>query len=371
MRRCCSSTPSASATASGTRSATPTPRSGWSCSTCRSPLSSTSRAWTCSPRSTTSWAPGGWRCGWPGSAPACWRCWSAAAWPTPSAAPTCTGASRTRPVTSQPDGRSGSGHDRSLWPGDLRRVREPPDLDQLQAEGLDLVQQPVQGRLVLDRAVDHRLHRFHRRPHALEGGHQRVAQASPDADLVAGFLMRHAHPPRRAVRRLSPMVPSPGVTARHPNGVIHPARVRTAHPRRPASSARRQPKGVVMGAAIGDVLGLAAGVAVSPLPIVAMILVLATPRGRVNGSLFGIGWLAGLSILGTVVLLLAGPADPSDDGTPAAWTGWLKLLLGVLALLLAARQWRGRRPPGGGPRPPSPGPGWPAGSRPSPWPCSW
>ena len=104
-----------------------------------------------------------------------------------------------------------------------------------------------------------------------------------------------------------------------------------------------------MGAAIGDVLGLAAGVAVSPLPIVAMILVLATPRGRVNGSLFGIGWLAGLSILGTVVLLLAGPADPSDDGTPAAWTGWLKLLLGVLALLLAARQWRGRPTEGAAP----------------------
>jgi len=112
-----------------------------------------------------------------------------------------------------------------------------------------------------------------------------------------------------------------------------------------------------MGAAIGDVLGLAAGVAVSPLPIVAMILVLTTPRGRVNGSLFGIGWLAGLSILGTVVLLLAGPADPSDDGTPAAWTGWLKLLLGVLALLLAARQWRGRPAEGAAPELPK----WMAG----------
>jgi hypothetical protein len=112
-----------------------------------------------------------------------------------------------------------------------------------------------------------------------------------------------------------------------------------------------------MGAAIGDVLGLAAGVTVSPLPIVAMILVLATPRGRVNGSLFGIGWLAGLSILGTVVLLLTGPADPSDDGTPAAWTGWLKLLLGVLALLLAARQWRGRPAEGAAPELPK----WMAG----------
>ena len=107
-----------------------------------------------------------------------------------------------------------------------------------------------------------------------------------------------------------------------------------------------------MGAAVGDVLGLAAGVAVSPLPIVAMILVLATPQGRANGSLFGLGWLAGLSILGAVVLLLAGSAGASDEGEPAAWTGWLKLLLGVLALLLAARQWRARPAPGAAPEMP-------------------
>ena len=112
-----------------------------------------------------------------------------------------------------------------------------------------------------------------------------------------------------------------------------------------------------MGAAIGDVLGLAAGVAVSPLPIVAIILLLATPRGRANGSLFAVGWLVGLSVLGAVVLLLAGPTDPSDDGQPAAWTGWLKLLLGVLLLLLAARQWRARPAEGAEPEMPK----WMAG----------
>jgi threonine/homoserine/homoserine lactone efflux protein len=107
-----------------------------------------------------------------------------------------------------------------------------------------------------------------------------------------------------------------------------------------------------MGAAIGDILGLAAGVAVSPLPIVAMILVLATPRGRTNGIVFGLGWVLGLAVLGAVVLALASPADASDGGEPAAWTGWLKLLLGVLALLLAAKQWRDRPAPGSEPQMP-------------------
>ena len=107
-----------------------------------------------------------------------------------------------------------------------------------------------------------------------------------------------------------------------------------------------------MGAAIGDILGLAAGVAVSPLPIVAMILLLATPRGRADGLLFGVGWLVGLAVLGAVVLALAGPADASAGGEPAAWTGWLKLLLGVLALLLALRQWRARPAEGAEPEMP-------------------
>ena len=112
-----------------------------------------------------------------------------------------------------------------------------------------------------------------------------------------------------------------------------------------------------MGAAIGDVLGLAAGVAVSPLPIVAIILMLVTAKGRVSGTMFAAGWLVGLAVLGTVVLLLASPAGASEGGEPAAWTGWLKLLLGVGALLLAARQWRGRPAEGAAPELPK----WMAG----------
>jgi threonine/homoserine/homoserine lactone efflux protein len=107
-----------------------------------------------------------------------------------------------------------------------------------------------------------------------------------------------------------------------------------------------------MGAAIGSMLGFAAAVAVSPLPIVAIILLLATPRGRLMGPLFALGWVLGLAVLGTIVLVLAGPANASTDTGPADWTGWLKLGLGLVLVAFSARQWRQR--PQGDEQPPTP-----------------
>ncbi|MER6370387.1 GAP family protein [Streptomyces mirabilis] len=98
-----------------------------------------------------------------------------------------------------------------------------------------------------------------------------------------------------------------------------------------------------MGKVVGDVLGLAAGVAISPLPIIAIILILATPRGRLNGPLFTIGWILGLSALGAVMLAIASPAGASAHNQPATWVGALKLALGLLLVLFSARQWH-RRP---------------------------
>jgi hypothetical protein len=97
-----------------------------------------------------------------------------------------------------------------------------------------------------------------------------------------------------------------------------------------------------MGEAIGQSLPLAIGVALSPVPIIAVVLMLTTPRARSNGPAFVLGWLLGLGVVGTVVLALAGPGDASESGQPATWVSWLKLLLGVLLLLVALRQFRGR-----------------------------
>jgi hypothetical protein len=97
-----------------------------------------------------------------------------------------------------------------------------------------------------------------------------------------------------------------------------------------------------MGEAVGQTLPLAIGVALSPVPIIAVVLMLTTPRARGNGPAFVIGWLLGLAAVGTIVLALAGPGGASEEGQPATWVSWLKLVLGLLLLLVAARQFRGR-----------------------------
>ena len=96
-----------------------------------------------------------------------------------------------------------------------------------------------------------------------------------------------------------------------------------------------------MGEAIGQSLPLAIGVALSPVPIIAVVLMLTTPRARANGPAFVLGWLVGLGVVGAVVLALAGPGA-SEEGQPATWVSWLKLVLGLGLLLVAARQFRGR-----------------------------
>jgi threonine/homoserine/homoserine lactone efflux protein len=97
-----------------------------------------------------------------------------------------------------------------------------------------------------------------------------------------------------------------------------------------------------VGQAIGQVLSLGVGVALSPVPIIAVVLMLGTPRARANGPAFVLGWIVGLGVVGAVALVIAGSADASEGGEPATWVDVLKLVLGALLVLVAVRQWRGR-----------------------------
>lgn len=100
-----------------------------------------------------------------------------------------------------------------------------------------------------------------------------------------------------------------------------------------------------MGQAIGDLLPSAIGVALSPVPIIAVILMLGTPRARSNGPAFALGWIVGLVVVSVVVLLLAGDSDDTDSGSSTA-VDVIKLVFGALFLLLAVKQWKSRPKPG-------------------------
>jgi len=58
-----------------------------------------------------------------------------------------------------------------------------------------------------------------------------------------------------------------------------------------------------VGDVIGDILPMAVGVAVSPVPIAAVIVMLFTPKAKTNAPAFMIGWIVGLLLVGGIVLI--------------------------------------------------------------------
>jgi hypothetical protein len=100
-----------------------------------------------------------------------------------------------------------------------------------------------------------------------------------------------------------------------------------------------------MGKAIGEILTYAVGVAISPIAIVAVVLMLSTPRGRANGPAFVIGWIFGLAVLGTVLLLIGKGIGASSGGNPSTGASIAKIVFGVVLLGVASRQCRSRGDP--------------------------
>ena len=101
-----------------------------------------------------------------------------------------------------------------------------------------------------------------------------------------------------------------------------------------------------MGGAIGEMLPLAIGIAISPLAIVAVILILTTPQARTNGPAFLGGWLLALAVVGGIALVVTDAAESADTSGPRTIVAVLKLALGVTLLVLAWRGFRSRPQPG-------------------------
>lgn len=93
--------------------------------------------------------------------------------------------------------------------------------------------------------------------------------------------------------------------------------------------------------AIGGSLASAVGVALSPIPIIAVILMLGTPRARRNGVAFALAWIVGLAAVSAVVLVIShGAGTPQSDASNGV--RWGTLAVGVLFVAMGLGQWRKR-----------------------------
>lgn len=104
--------------------------------------------------------------------------------------------------------------------------------------------------------------------------------------------------------------------------------------------------------ALGDALPQAFGIAISPIPVVLVILMLVSSRAKVNGPLFLAGWMLGAALVTGLGYVLADAAEADQGGAGSDGVAIGQLLFGLLFLVLAARQWRSR--PAAGEEPPTP-----------------
>lgn len=90
-------------------------------------------------------------------------------------------------------------------------------------------------------------------------------------------------------------------------------------------------------------LPAALGIAVSPIPIAATILMLMGTHARSNGVLFLLGWMVGLAILSVVVFVLGAPVEVVES---VSGPDYLRLTIGILLLIFAIYRWHRRIKPG-------------------------
>jgi hypothetical protein len=101
-----------------------------------------------------------------------------------------------------------------------------------------------------------------------------------------------------------------------------------------------------MAEAIGHSLPLAIGVALSPVSIIAVVILLTSSRARSLGPVFVLGWLLGLVVVGAIVLVVVGPSGAGSSGQRTRWVSWVMIVLGLLLVVEAGRRLGGRS--GGG-----------------------
>lgn len=105
-----------------------------------------------------------------------------------------------------------------------------------------------------------------------------------------------------------------------------------------------------MASEFGDVFIAAIAAAISPVPIIAAILILFSAHARRNGLLYLLGWVIGMLICIGVVLVLPEDLNFHRGGALATASASARIFIGLLFVVAAAAVWL-RRPKTGAEHP--------------------
>jgi hypothetical protein len=100
-----------------------------------------------------------------------------------------------------------------------------------------------------------------------------------------------------------------------------------------------------MGEIFVNMLPYAIGIAISPVPVITVILTLFSARARANGPSFLLGWAIGIAIPAAVILMLAIRTKGDEPLPPSYTASILRVALGLALLVFAIRQWSQRHKP--------------------------
>jgi Sap, sulfolipid-1-addressing protein len=97
-----------------------------------------------------------------------------------------------------------------------------------------------------------------------------------------------------------------------------------------------------MGTAIGELLPLAVAIAISVSTIITTVLMLLSPKAKSRTVGLLVGCVVGVAGAVALFALLPGLLPTQDSGGPSLAGAVIKMVIGVLLVLLALRQWRER-----------------------------
>ncbi len=101
--------------------------------------------------------------------------------------------------------------------------------------------------------------------------------------------------------------------------------------------------------AIADILPYAVAVALSPVPIAALLLMLLSNRARINSVAFTIGWIIGLAVL---IFAVSFAINVADGATHTNLKHTVDIVLGLFLIFIAIKEWKKRAKPGESPQMP-------------------